>query len=78
MADEPKSRRSTSRRLSLILDEIEARIETVLRADIGFAERLAAFWTNHFAIGMQASRITAFMAGAFEREAVRPHVLGRF
>ena len=78
MTDEPKPERSASPRQTVILDEIEARIETVLRADIGFAERLAAFWTNHFAIGLKASRITAFMAGAFEREAVRPHVLGRF
>ena len=78
MTEEPKPERSASRRQTILLGEIEVRIETALRADIGFAERLAAFWTNHFAIGMQASRITAFMAGAFEREAVRPHVLGRF
>ena len=48
-------------------------------ADIGFVERLVAFWTNHFAIGAKhRRRSSAALAGAFEREAIRPHVLGRF
>ena len=33
------------------------------------------FWSNHFC--MSADKIVA-MAGAYEREAIRPHVLGRF
>jgi len=43
--------------------------------DLGFVERLVWFWSNHFCIS--ADKIPA-MAGAYEREAIRPHVLGRF
>ena len=46
-----------------------------LGADIGFVERLVWFWSNHFCIS--ADKIVE-MAGPFEREAIRPHVLGRF
>ena len=46
-----------------------------LRAEIGFAERLVWFWSNHFCIS--ADKIQS-MSGAYEREAIRPHVLGRF
>ena len=44
-------------------------------ADIGFVERLVWFWSNHFCIS--ADKVTG-MAGPYEREAIRPHVLGRF
>ena len=32
------------------------------------------FWSNHFCVSLDAS----VMAGGYEREAIRPHVLGRF
>ncbi len=44
-------------------------------AEIGLIERLVWFWSNHFCIS--ADKIVS-MAGAYEREAIRPHVLGRF
>ncbi len=40
-------------------------------------ERLVAFWSNHFTVSVQRPPVLA-LAGAFEREAIRPHVLGRF
>src|SRR2546421_14506 len=46
-----------------------------LPAEIGFAERLVRFWSNHFCISADA---VANMAGGYEREAIRAHVLGRF
>jgi uncharacterized protein (DUF1800 family) len=58
-----------------ILDEASARFDAANGADIGFVERLVWFWSNHFCIS--ADKIPA-MAGAYEREAIRPHVLGRF
>jgi uncharacterized protein (DUF1800 family) len=58
--------------------EIAARIDRVYRADIGYVERLVAFWSNHFAIEAGAGQIERALVGAFEREAIRPHVLGRF
>jgi uncharacterized protein (DUF1800 family) len=57
------------------LDEAKTRIEAALGTEIGFVERLVWFWSNHFCIS--ADKIIS-MCGAYEREAIRPHVLGRF
>jgi uncharacterized protein (DUF1800 family) len=57
------------------LDEAKIRIEAALDAEIGLTERLVWFWSNHFCIS--ADKIQS-MSGAYEREAIRPHVLGRF
>jgi uncharacterized protein (DUF1800 family) len=54
------------------LAEAGARIRAATLADIGFVERLVWFWSNHFCVS------GSWMAGAYEREAIRPHVLGRF
>lgn len=59
----------------LFQDEAKARFDAALGAELGFAERLVWFWSNHFCIS--ADKIVE-MAGPFEREAIRPHVLGRF
>jgi uncharacterized protein (DUF1800 family) len=59
----------------LIQNEAKARFDAAVGADIGFVERLVWFWSNHFCIS--AEKMFS-MAGAYEREAIRPHVLGRF
>jgi len=59
----------------LLLDEAKARFDAATTADIGFVERLVWFWSNHFCIS--ADKIMG-MAGPYEREAIRPHVQGRF
>ncbi len=46
--------------------------------DQPFVERLVAFWSNHLCVSGAAKRIVAPLAGHYEREAIRPHVLGRF
>ena len=43
-----------------------------------FVERLVAFWSNHLCVSMGAKVLVAPLAGSYEREAIRPHVLGRF
>ena len=43
-----------------------------------YVERLVAFWSNHFCVSVAKSNIGRAAAGAFEREAIRPHVSGRF
>jgi uncharacterized protein (DUF1800 family) len=58
----------------IFLEEAGARIDAAVIAEIGFVERLVWFWSNHFCISVG----TTVMAGAYEREAIRPHVLGRF
>jgi uncharacterized protein (DUF1800 family) len=61
----------------IFLAEAKARIDAAMGAEIGFAERLAWFWSNHFCVSVDKGPIRA-LAGAYEREAIRPHVLGRF
>jgi uncharacterized protein (DUF1800 family) len=47
-------------------------------SESGFTERLVAFWSNHFCISANKGVLARMWAGSFEREAIRPHVLGRF
>lgn len=58
----------------IFLAEAKARIDAARAAKIGFVERLVWFWSNHFCVSLD----TSVMAGGYEREAIRPHVLGRF
>src|SRR5215469_11154861 len=58
----------------IFLNEARARVDAATKAEIGFVERLVWFWSNHFCVNADAT----VMAGGYEREAIRPHVLGRF
>ncbi|GAB4069837.1 DUF1800 family protein [Ancylobacter sonchi] len=57
--------------------EVAARLIRVHDALVGFTERLVMFWANHFAIALKDGPVRS-AAGPFEREAIRPHILGRF
>ena len=61
--------------LQLVQNEAKVRIQAAVTAKIGFVERLVWFWSNHFCVSTDKS---TSMSGAYEREAIRPHVLGRF
>jgi uncharacterized protein (DUF1800 family) len=58
--------------------EALARLQRAMIADCGFTERLVTFWSNHFCISANKGELARIWAGAFEREAIRPHVMGRF
>lgn len=58
--------------------EAKARLDKALQAEVGFVERLVYFWSNHFCVSAAKGPIVRASAGAFEREAIRPFVLGRF
>jgi uncharacterized protein (DUF1800 family) len=58
--------------------EALARLQRAVVADCGFTERLVGFWSNHFCISANKGALARMWAGSFEREAIRPHVLGRF
>jgi len=58
--------------------EALARLQRAVIADCGFVERLVVFWSNHFCISANKGGLARMWAGAFEREAIRPYVLGRF
>lgn len=62
----------------LFRDEAMARFAKQAAASVGFVERLVAFWSNHFAVSAAKGQFVRVAAGPFEREAIRPHVLGRF
>jgi uncharacterized protein (DUF1800 family) len=61
-------------RRQIFLNEAKARYRAAINSDIGLVERLVWFWSNHFCVNFDST----VMAGAYEREAIRPHVLGRF
>ncbi len=54
-----------------------ARAQLGASTPAGFAERWALFWANHFTVS-STKQITSVLIGPFEREAIRPHVFGRF
>ena len=63
----------------VFLAEVDARFNDTMRSPIvGFGERLAMFWANHFAVAVSKGVEVRAVAGAFEREAIRPYVFGRF
>ena len=58
--------------------EALARLQRASLAECGFVERLVVFWSNHFCISASKGGLARMWAGSFEREAIRPYVLGRF
>ncbi len=57
--------------------DVRAHLATPATSSRPFAERLALFWTNHFTVsGVKPA--TRGVVGAFEREAIRPHIAGKF
>ena len=59
------------------LDAARVRATSAFSTPTPFVERLVHFWSNHFAVSADKLVVIPF-AGAFEAEAIRPHVLGRF
>jgi uncharacterized protein (DUF1800 family) len=60
------------------LADASARFLQASRVEIGFVERWVAFWSNHFCVSVSKGALDRAVAGAFEREAIRAHALGRF
>ena len=60
-----------------VLTEIAGRTQAQIRTDQPFRERMVLFWANHFTVSMTKPLIGPSI-GAYEREAIRPHVFGRF
>lgn len=73
-----QARRTERRDLrDIYAQSVSARANTALTTTTPFVERLVHFWSNHFAISAEKPPVIA-MAGNFEFEAIRPHVLGKF
>lgn len=56
---------------------IGARVEAALATDAPVHERLVHFWSNHFTVSTAKPAAVA-LPPSFERDAIRPHVGGRF
>jgi len=74
-----QERREARRRL-VELGTVEARTALTARvaSDRPFVERLVAFWSNHLCVSTGGKILVAPLAGSYERDVIRPHVLGRF
>ncbi len=55
----------------------QAAFANMITTTMPFRERLVWFWANHFTVSLRRGE-TAGIVGAFVREAIRPHVTGRF
>lgn len=60
-----------------IRKEVAARTMLGAQTSYPFHERLARFWANHFTVAAKNPQ-TTIIVGAYEREAIRPHILGTF
>jgi uncharacterized protein (DUF1800 family) len=59
-------------------EEMAAALQNAATTNLPFRERLVWFWSNHFTVSARAGNYTFGLAGAYVREAIRPHVTGRF
>lgn len=57
--------------------EVLARAVHMIGTDTPFVERWLQFWSNHFTVSVQRRQIAPAIP-AYEREAIRPHLFGRF
>jgi uncharacterized protein (DUF1800 family) len=62
----------------VVLEELQAaRILRAVYSERQLEELLVDFWSNHFNV-FAGKRPLPYLIGDYEREAIRPHVLGRF
>ena len=78
-ASDQETRRKGRRGLQQIAEkEISGALQQRIATETPFLERLVAFWSNHLCVSAQAKPQVLTLAGHYEREVIRPHVLGRF
>ena len=61
----------------VIVADARSRLLTAVGTQRPFAERLQWFWANHFTVSLLKGS-TRGLVGAFERDAIRPNIAGRF
>jgi uncharacterized protein (DUF1800 family) len=74
VGDPQQTRRALAQ---LIRAESLGYVQRRLTGEQPFRERLVDFWMNHFTVSRRAGSLTS-LVGSYEREAIRPHVTGRF
>ena len=76
--DEQERREARRRLVALAADEAQTALEARITSARPFVERLVAFWSNHLCVSAGSKVLVAPLAGSYERDVIRPHVLGRF
>jgi uncharacterized protein (DUF1800 family) len=76
--DEQERREARQRLVQLGTTEVREALNTRVTTDRPFVERLVAFWSNHLCVSTGGKILVTPFAGSYEREVIRPHVLGRF
>ncbi|HJV63033.1 MAG TPA: DUF1800 domain-containing protein [Albitalea sp.] len=61
----------------VIVTDLRSRLMTAAASRRPFAERLQLFWSNHFTVSLAKGSVRG-LVGAFERDAIRPHIAGSF
>ncbi|MBL1431591.1 MAG: DUF1800 family protein [Robiginitomaculum sp.] len=64
--------------LAMFYSEVGVRTVHAILTPASFRESLVRFWSDHFSVYSQKSLLMTVTAGAMEREAIRPHVTGKF
>ena len=59
------------------LADARSRLITAATTQRPFTERLQLFWANHFTVSLAKGAVRG-LVGAFERDAIRPHIAGSF
>ncbi|MEM6913660.1 MAG: DUF1800 domain-containing protein, partial [Pseudomonadota bacterium] len=77
--DQSKDEKRNYFNQSIAILSQESRVRTKHGSNTGapFAERLVRFWANHFTVSARTAELQVTV-GAFEREAIRPHIFGSF
>jgi uncharacterized protein (DUF1800 family) len=75
---EQERRQARRRVVEMANAETHAALTARVTSDRPYVERLVAFWSNHLCVSTGAKFIVAPLAGSYEREVIRTHVLGRF
>ena len=76
--DQGARQQARQRIARIIAAEHGAALTQRVTSERPFVERLVAFWSNHLCVSAAAKLLVAPLAGSYEREAIRPHVLGHF
>ena len=77
-ANQPQRQQARRRLVEITAQESLATLTARVMSERPFVERLVAFWSNHLCVSTAAKVLVAPLAGSYERDAIRPHVLGRF
>jgi uncharacterized protein (DUF1800 family) len=76
--DEQERRQARWHVVGMATSEVHATLSARVTSERPFVERLVAFWSNHLCVSTGSKIIVAPLAGSYERDVIRAHVLGRF